>query len=61
MLVRIDEESACAAVTGQMVVYSAIVSVTTTVETAPLPRDEMAATSLAAGQLVTVAAHEMTV
>lgn len=56
-----EEDSEEAAVTGQMVVYWAIVSVTMTVDTAPEGRAEMALLSDAAGQLVTVGAQEMTV
>lgn len=60
-LEAIEEDSEDAAVTGQIVVYWAIVSVTMTVETAPEGRAEMALLSDAAGQLVTVGAQEMTV
>lgn len=65
MLVRMEEESDEAAVTGQMVVYTAMVLVVTTVWTASVPRLEarleMAAVSPAPGQLVTDGAHEMMV
>lgn len=60
-LEAIEEDSEEAAVTGQIVVYWAIVSVTITVETAPEGRAEMALLSEAAGQLVIVGAQEMTV
>jgi len=56
-----EEDSEEAAVTGQIVVYWAMVSVIITVETAPEGRAEMALLSDAAGQLVTVGAQEMTV
>lgn len=56
-----EEDREEAAVTGQMVVYWAIVSVTTIVWTAPGGRAEMALLSDAPGQLVTVGAQEMTV
>lgn len=61
MLVKMDWEREEAAVTGQMVVYSAIVLVVRTVCTASVPNAEIAAVSVAAGQLVIVGAHEMTV
>lgn len=47
--------------TGQMVVPMVTTSVTRAVDTAPGGRAEMAAVSPAAGQLVTVGAHEITV
>lgn len=65
MLVKMEEERDEAAVTGQMVVYTAIVLVVTTVWTASVPRLEarleIAAVSPAPGQLVTDGAHEMMV
>jgi hypothetical protein len=50
-----------ASVTGQMVVERTIVSVTSTVDTTPVPRDAMASVFVAAGQLITVGAQEITV
>lgn len=65
MLVKMEEEREEASVTGQIVVYTAIVLVVTTVWTASVPRLEarleIAAVSPAPGQLVTDGAHEMTV
>lgn len=61
MLVKIDWEREEAAVTGQMVVYSAMVLVVKIVCTASVPSAEMAEVSVAAGQFVIVGAHEMTV
>lgn len=60
-----DDEMPSAAVTGQMVVYSPMTLVTTTVWMAEEPnedcRAEMAEVAVAAGQFVMEAAHEMTV
>lgn len=61
MLVKMDCDKEEAAVTGQMVVYSAMVLVVRIVWTASDPNAEMAEVSVAAGQFVTVGAHEMTV
>lgn len=61
MLVKIDWEREEAAVTGQMVVYSAMVLVVRIVCTASVPKAEIAEVSVAAGQFVIVGAHEITV
>lgn len=61
MLVRIDRERDEAAVTGQIVVYSAIVLVVRTVWTASDGSAEIAELSVAAGQFVIDGAHEIIV
>lgn len=57
----IDEEIAGTSVTGQTVVVMSTTLVTSIVDTAPGGNEVSAAVSEAAGQLVTVAAHEIIV
>lgn len=61
MLVSKDDDMFPASLTGQIVVYAAIVSVTRTVCTASAGNAEMANVSVAAGQLDTVGAQLITV